>query len=60
MIDDVLWETINIVLVPCIFLRAFLKAASVAKSRADALSSNMSISGFLTTALAIKSLLLSS
>ena len=41
-----------------IVLIDFLSAASVAKSSADALSSSIRTSGFLTTALAIVSLCL--
>ena len=56
--DAALCETMNTVGELFIPLIAFLRAASVAKSRADALSSRISTSGFLTIALAIVSLCL--
>ena len=55
-IDDVRCETMKTVGLYGRFLRAFLRAASVAKSSADALSSRISISGRLTSARAIVSL----
>ena len=53
VLDDVRCETMKTVGLYGRFLRAFLRAASVAKSSADALSSRMSISGRLTSARAL-------
>ena len=56
MIEPILCATIKTIASVVSFFKAFLRIASVLKSRAEKLSSNIYISGFLTKALAIDNL----